>query len=72
MKCMELLLGDSIQDILNMVLFGYNSEGKSSFNNSIEQLNKNISQMGHEMTDEFNEKFDKRFFKIDSNSFKQN
>ena len=54
-------------DILNMVLFGYNSEGKSSFNNSIEQLNKNISQWSHEITDEFNEKFDKDFSKIDSN-----
>ena len=29
-------------DILNMVLFGFNSEGGESFNNSIDQLNKNI------------------------------
>ena len=54
-------------DILNMVLFGFNSEGGESFNNSIDQLNKNIQIWLHENTDEFNQEFDDQFSKINSN-----
>jgi len=58
-------------DILNMTVFGFNSNNEVAFNNSVEQLNNNINSWINTINDEFTEKFGNDYSNVDSNTIAQ-